>query len=328
MELPLSLFDKIIGRPRPLWLTLSIAFILYAIALVFGSSQYGFREFFLNDHWRGFIVSPSIIIYILVVAPLLSKIGGQVIKSIRPLVDIEEEQFCNIVYKAAYIEPWKELVAILLGLALGVIIVVANIGFSITWTAFYITLSNALIYGLLAWVIYVSLTDIKLTATLLRLPLLVDPFDIAPFEPIGRQSLLLAIVFIGGITLSLVFVGFESIMFHRFDFWLIYLPMFMVPVVIFFMNMYPTHRVILAAKERELKEINNQSVILSRKLLELIQREVDTGNFPAEINALSAYEQRLQSTRTWPFNFAMLRTLFFSILVPGFTALLRVILGL
>jgi hypothetical protein len=35
-----------------------------------------------------------------------------------------------------------------------------------------------------------------------------------------------------------------------------------------------------------------------------------------EYNALIAYEARLRTVSTWPYNTAMLRTIFFSILAP------------
>ena len=45
----------------------------------------------------------------------------------------------------------------------------------------------------------------------------------------------------------------------------------------------------------------------------------------SEINALVAYEERLKATSTWPYDTAMLRTLFFSVIIPGVATLARVI---
>jgi len=52
----------------------------------------------------------------------------------------------------------------------------------------------------------------RLTATLLRQPMQVDVFDTAVFEAVGRQSLALALVFIGGITISLLPVATQCIL--------------------------------------------------------------------------------------------------------------------
>ena len=62
-------------------------------------------------------------------------------------------------------------------------------------------------YGLLAWTIYATLASTRLTNALLSQPLQIDPFDLSPFEPIGRQSLLNALVFVGGISLSLILIS-------------------------------------------------------------------------------------------------------------------------
>ena len=45
------------------------------------------------------------------------------------------------------------------------------------------------------------------------------------------------------------------------------------------------------------------------------------GTLGAEINALVAYETRLQAASTWPYDTAMLRTLFFSVIFPAVAAL-------
>ena len=61
-------------------------------------------------------------------------------------------------------------------------------------------------FGTLGWIVYRAIASTRLSRWLSRQPLDVDIFDITPFEPIGRHSLQLAMVFVGGIILSLVFV--------------------------------------------------------------------------------------------------------------------------
>jgi hypothetical protein len=51
----------------------------------------------------------------------------------------------------------------------------------------------------------------------------------------------------------------------------------------------------------------------------------DCGPLPGEIVALTAFESRLQATHTWPYNTDMLRTLFFSVLVPGGAMVARLV---
>ena len=106
-------------------------------------------------------------------------------------------------------------------------------------------------YGLLAWTVYVALASSRVTGALLRQPLLIDPLDISPFEAVGRQSLLLALVFVGGIALSLLIsvTNFEFL--YEPGFWLVNIPLMLVPIAIFFLNMQPTHKVLAEAKAKD-----------------------------------------------------------------------------
>ena len=161
---------------------------------------------------------------------------------------------------------------------------------------------------------------------LFDVPLEVDPFNITPFEPIGRQSLIIAVVFIGGITISLIFVGIDlTTMFKQPMFWMVYIPLAIVPIVLFFLNMAPTHKVLADAKRNELNIVRNQLQESCRKLLVNMEQNDGSTNLPGKISALSIYEKQLQETPTWPYNTSMLRTLFFSVLIPVGTLIGRII---
>jgi hypothetical protein len=99
----------------------------------------------------------------------------------------------------------------------------------------------------------------------------------------------------------------------------------LVPVVVFFLNMRPTHRVLAAEKKRELAVVQRNILLACRALMARIDAQEGTGTLGAEINALVVYEERLRAASTWPYDTAMLRTLFFSVIVPGIAALVRVI---
>ena len=56
-------------------------------------------------------------------------------------------------------------------------------------------------------------------------------------------------------------------------------------------------------------------------MAESLDKREDVAAISSQINALSIYEKHLMEARTWPYNFSMLRTLFFSVLIPVFTML-------
>jgi len=132
----------------------------------------------------------------------------------------------------------------------------------------------------------------------------------------------LILVFVGGIVLSMLFLlGQGSFDWQNLLFAGILL---LVPVLVFFLNMRDTHRVLAAEKERELEAVQQRILQACRTLMERMGADESSGTLAAEINALVAYEARLLEARTWPYNTAMLRTLFFSAVIPGGAALARV----
>jgi hypothetical protein len=118
-------------------------------------------------------------------------------------------------------------------------------------------------------------------------------------------------------------LGRESILDWRN--WILFVLLALVPVIVFFLNMRPTHRVLAAEKTRELDAVQGNILRACRTLVARIDAEESTGTLGAEICALVAYEERLQATSTWPYDTAMLRTLFFSVIIPGAAALARVV---
>ena len=91
----------------------------------------------------------------------------------------------------------------------------------------------------------------------------------------------------------------------------------MVPVLIFFLNMRETHRVLVTEKNRQLETLQQRILLYCRRLMERLDGAESTAGLASEINALVAYEERLRQARTWPYNTAMLRTLFVSVIIPG-----------
>jgi hypothetical protein len=94
-------------------------------------------------------------------------------------------------------------------------------------------------------------------------------------------------------------------------------------VAVFFLNMLPTHRLLAQEKKRRTDELATRT----RRLIHQMDGLPLDGELPSQLSlqfsALSAYEQRLTNTRTWPYNTTQLRTVFFSILLPAVTMLGR-----
>jgi hypothetical protein len=338
-----------------------------------------------QGHWRPMLSPAAVITYILAVVPQLNQVEEAVIDALRPMVQIDGESFDRLLLRAARISPVSEVIAFGVGAALGLFVGQSwQLGPDAFWLRLVLIPSVSLMFGVLVWTIFVAVSSTRLINELHEQPLHIDIFDTTAFRPIGRQSLIIALVFVGGIVLGALFsLNEEAVLDWRN--WVLYLLLAFVAILVFFLNMRPTHRVLSAVKNRELKAVQQTIVESCRTLLAHIDTEEwqesrerqerqestgmrtgsatgtlagestvtlagestgtlagestgtlagestgtlagkSTGTLAAEINALAAYEDRLKATSTWPYNTAMLRTLFISVIIPGAAALARVL---
>ena len=325
LKKPASLFDRLITRPRPVWVILLVSLVLFGLPFAAAYLDGVLQEGFLNGDWRLLLLYPSVIVYILMISPLMNRVSEEVIATFRSLVDMDDEAFDKLVYQASHPNPLYEWLAFAAGVGVGILNAQGS-GFSedIVWLKLYWYLSSALMYGILAWIIFVSFASTRLNRVMHSQPLHFDILEPTTFEAVGRQSLLLALVFIGGLSLSLV-LAFRLEYLTQPVVWLFYLPFVLVSGLIFFLSMRPTHQAMAAEKKRQLEPVQRQIRSACRELVQRLDQEQDSASLPSEINALSLYEQRLQAARSWPYNTAMLRTLFFSVFFPLVTVVGRLL---
>ena len=320
-----SLWTRFMGWLRHPWILLGFSVLLVAAPLVAAYLDGQVKDLFRDGTWR-LILSPSVvIIYILVVTPFVERADAAVLNAFRPLLLIDDKEFDRLVFGASRLNPLGEVIAVTLGTVFGLWMGrMWLLDSEVFWLGVVLVPTGGLMFGLLVWTIYVALAGTRLISALHRQPLQFDIFDPQPFRAIGRQSLVIALVFVGGIVLGMVFgLGEQNVLDWRN--WLMYSLLALVPVVVFFLNMRPTHRVLTAEKKRELTAVQAKILLACRTLLARIDAAEETGSLGADITALVAYEERLKATSTWPYDTAMLRTLFFSVVIPGVAALARII---
>lgn len=323
MELPRSLFERFISRPRSLWPALVVLVLLPAGLMAAAGAEGSLADFFANRRSPILFVPPAVIAYVLLIAPRLARMEAIVVGSFRPIVLLDDDSYRRAVRQATRIQPHHELLAIGAGLVVGLLVSTSSVEPGFSWLSLVWIVSEMLMFGLLAWTVHVSVAASRLSRVLLRQPLRVDPLDIGPFLAVGRQSLLLALVFVGGISQSLVFTLFDEAQVLQIRFWLPYLPLASVPIMVFFLNMCPTHRVLSTSRARELEAVRRQLRSSSHLLLQRLAQKEETGSLPSETCALATYEERLPAANTWPYNMAMLRTLGVAVFLPGVTVSAR-----
>jgi hypothetical protein len=323
MTPPPSLFDRVISRPRLRWAPLAVALLILVAAFAAAALDRRLPDLIFSNRWRSVLLAPAIILYIVLVSMAMERMEGGVIRSFRPLVTADDEGFNRLLAESSRIRPRDEVLAFAAGAIAGLAIAMLSSSEPFSWLTAYWLASSCLMYGLLAWTIYATLISTRLTTALLRQPLRIGPFDAPALHAVGLQSLALSLVFVGGMTLSLIFAASQPDTLRSLGFWLTYLPLVAVVVAVFFLNMLPTHRVLVRAKDGELTRVQRQIQRAGQSLLQRMEEDQEVGSLAAEISALAAYQQRLEAARTWPYNTAMLRSLFFSVLVPIVTMLAR-----
>ena len=322
-----SLIERLIARTKlsPSIFILVSAIVLLFLPIVIVWLEGYWDELFSQRYWRAIFVQPVIIIYILILERVFKRMEVSVIKGLREVVRLSNEEFDRLVERTTTMNLKNEILAILAGAVLGLLVAHPwDLYQDFSWYLLYLTLVNCIMYGLLGWVVYASISGSRLPVVLYRQPLDIDIFNLKPFEPIGRQSLAISLAFMGGIAISLLFSDISAGIF-TIEFWVVYLILVMVAVLVFFMNMMPTHRVLSAAKDEEMVVVDRNLLAAYRKMKGLKTGEAGTQAAAQELNAWKTCQDLLGETKTWPYSIETLRNLLITILIPGGAALIRLV---
>jgi hypothetical protein len=185
------------------------------------------------------------------------------------------------------------------------------------WLRVYALLSYALMTGLVGRVLFETLALHGYFAALQRPPLDFDLFHPAPFEPLARFSLLLSVLLMGGVALCIPFAAEPQAALYLVSS-LTFGVTIVVALVFFFLNLLGIHRAMSEAKERALARVRSTLSAtyeeLSRRIDERRWDEVPGAR--ETLQALLAYEKRIQEAPEWPYTSVALRRLVASALLP------------
>ncbi len=126
--------------------------------------------------------------------------------------------------------------------------------------------------------------------------------------------------------MTLIFTAQNHLVFQDLVFWIINMPMFFLPVIIFFWNMYPTYQIIDSAKKDALKQVGQKIRIIKEGMLAGSTSPADIGLLSESLQGLIALEHRLEVIQAWPYRVSTLRSLLGSILIPVITVVAQVVL--
>ena len=303
---------------------IGVILLLIPLALVWLTDR---SDWFLALGVRGFvIVFPGIVtVYLLIVVHLLQRTRERVALALRPLLQIDDESFVAVVRRACRANPVGELV----GTGVGIIFFLAVVGppgvspnQEYYWVGVYYYIGSMIMFGAIGWSVYAVIVISRLTNQLLRQPIEIDIFDVTPFEPIGMQSLYLSLSFVGTIVITFPSSPYALPSWQNV---LILSALILISVLVFFVNMYSTHRLLASTKKRQIAIVERQFAQTYHQLLELANYRQDIHAATTELNAWAVAKHELLLTRSWPYNTEMIRTLFVSVLIPVMVGLGRLV---
>ena len=257
---------------------------------------------------------PLVIVYILIVVQVLERTRASVVQSLRPLVTLDDSTFSDVVDGACRSKPRWELGAFVVGAAFFFAVegpFRTDSGFF--WASLYFYFISLLMFATVGWSVYAVITITRLTNVLLRQPLEIDIFDQTPLEPIGLQSLSLSLAFIGAIILGVPSSPYPAVSWQNV---VIFGAMLFVSVLVFYLNMYGTHRLLRQLKEEQLSSAEAKFAQAYHRLQTDTASAGESYHAATEVNAWIAVKHEIKQTQTWPYNTEMLRTLFVSVLTP------------
>jgi hypothetical protein len=267
---------------------------------------------------------PGIVtVYLLFIVHLLEHTREGVARSLRPHVKLDDESFAAAVTSACRSKPIWELI----GAAIGIIVLVSVVGRPGRRDQYYLAdlyfyFSTVIMFAAIGWCVYAVALITRLTNSLLKQPIEFDIFDVTPFEPIGTQSLYLSLALVGTLLIGLLASPYPLTSWQNV---LLASGLVLISVLIFFINMIPTHRLLASTKKREITLVDRKIAQGYRGLLQLESQQQDLQPISAEFIAWATAKQQLNAARTWPYNTEMLRTLFVTVLIPVVVALARIV---
>jgi len=277
-------------------------------------------------HLRGPLLPLAIVVYVLAIYPVMTRLRDRALSSLIPLLDNQDS---SRELAANVFSPGKrwELTSVLVGIAFGVLL-------SQPWRwvdrplAIYAAAINALMFGILGILVFVSMSGTLRLSRLATRHMKVDIFATRELVPVANWSLGIAIAFLGGTSISIAFQTIENLLQpQNMGFYVI---LILVAFVVFFLSMWTTRTAIVRAKRTELAIIRTQLDLGFRGLREKRTQTAAPGldNVNTTIAAWAAYERRVQQVPEWPYDARIARRLAASVLMPSFVYLLKLVFGI
>jgi hypothetical protein len=273
-----------------------------------------------------------LIAYILMVSSFMWRLRIRAIQAFRPLLAIDDDAFDRLAAKASAANRRREWASVLIGVGLAVAMGQPwslEWGAGSLWQSVYLVIAGTLMNGLLFWLVYDTLASTVRIARLSRQAPKIDIlFNTELLMPIARWSLGIAVGWVGGISLSLVFQTQESLL--RGQTITLYAILVSVTVLGFLLSMWSARNTIARVKRRELALARKHLAAASLELKDRTAQDRLEGmeGLSSTMASWATYQKLVKETPTWPFDINIMRRLLASTIAPVLVYLAKILSGL
>ena len=314
----LAQFQRSLGRRYP-WFVGALALVLL-ILLALAAHAQGAR--WPEDRaalWR-FALTPVITVYIFLVHPFMHRRWQHAMHSLYTLAPQANASGPQASSRRG------EWVATLLGLLFG-LTVASDTRAAEGWLWLYVEATSGLNFALLAAAIYGSLARARHLAAHSRAGLELSIFDAHLLTPFAQWGQSLTLVFVGGISLSLLFQSYASL--RSIEGVIIYGSLVVVALTLFFMSMWTIHIALAKAQQKELARVR-RDLAAAREALRREPADARSGAVHdpyLPVVVCGIYEKQVLAASTWPFNPSIVGRVFASAAAPLSVYVLKLAFG-
>ena len=306
--------------PRYAWFVVAVALLL-TLSLALAAYAHGANGQRVRAALWLLGLNPAMIVYIFLVHPFMHRRWQGAMQSLHALAPRAAEAG-----QQRSVNPRDEWVAMALGSLVG-LAVARDIPAAEGWLRLYSEATSALLFALLAAAIYGSLKRARHLAAHSRAGLDLNVFDGHLLTPFAQWGQSLTLVFVGGISLSLLFQSYESL--RSREGVIVYGSLVIVALTLFFMSVWAIHVALARAQEKELVRVR-RDLAAARQAM----RSAVPGSAPRMVAArylpvvvCGIYEQQVLDAPTWPFNPKILGRVFASAVAPLSVYVLKLAFG-
>jgi hypothetical protein len=311
---PPTLVEEWVDRTGLSWAQatgfVALALVVFMVGAAYMDGM--LAELFDAEAWRYALIYPVIIAYTLWTQPALKRLLDRALLAFRPLVITGDEDFEGLVAGSPVFDRRNQWLAFGVGAAFILVWQPADpLPF---WPTLYNLVGGALMYGLLGWFIYITATA-SMIGVGWDVSVDINVFELKALEPVARWGLGIAMSYVGGITLSLLFVPRVTLSIQNIA---TYGILTAAPVLVFFASMLSSHGVMAEAKKRELKVVRG-SLAAASQALKRCAAEGRTEEMKVLFDLIAgwgAYEKQVDAVPEWPYTAQIQRNLLVSLLLP------------